>query len=127
MQPAPIKEQLIDAGRFASRMWIRWFQNVQNALNSSVIETVRITFTDSPYTIAEPGLNLVCDTDGGNISVTYPVGQQGAVVRVANVGSVGNAVALDGNGTELISGSLTQTLYDGEVLETRFDSTEGWN
>lgn len=125
--PAPIKEQLVDMERYITRAWIRWFGNTEAVVNTAISDTVRITSADSPYTIGTTGINLVCDTDGGAISVTFPAGRQSAAVRVCNVGDSGNNVTVTGNGGALISGSASQTLYDREVLETRFDSVEGWN
>lgn len=125
MEAAPVKERIAETGGFASRLWIRWFQYVQNALGAAVIETTRITFADSPYTAAE-GVNLVCDTDGGAMVVNFPAGRQGVPIRVVNAGSSGNSVTLDGSGTEKIRGAATHVLLSGVVLETRFDSVEGW-
>jgi len=126
MQPAPIKERFSDSGSFVSRVWIRWFQAVQDLLGSAAVDTVRITSADSPYTITDMGINLVCNTSGGAITVNYPAGEQGILIRVANVSSSGNSVTVDGNGAEKIRGAATQVITDGQVLECRFDSTEGW-
>ena len=127
MEPAPVKEQISDKAGFASRLWIRWFQLVQRALGTCVIETVRITFSDSPYTIPDPGVNMVCDTDAGAIVVNYPVGVQGAPIRVVNVGRSAHNVTLNGNGTELIDKAASKVLADAAVYDSRFDAIEGWN
>ncbi len=126
MEAAPIKEIIADQGGFASRLWIRWFQSVQKVLGSTEIETIRIIASNSPYTIADGGVNLVCNTNAGAITVLYPVGVQGAAVRVVNVGTLGHAVTINGSGVN-ISGAATQNLSDGQISETRFDSIEGWN
>ena len=126
MQPAPIKEILMDEKKHASPMWIRWFQLVQNILGGAAISTVRIAFADSPYTITDVGINLVCNTSGGAIVVNYPPGEQGILIRVVNAGSSGNSVTVNGNGSEEIKGAASQVITDGQVLEARFDSVEGW-
>lgn len=126
MQPAPIKEKISDDGSFASRMWVHWFKLIQNALGTVAIETIRITNADSPYTITDTGINLVCNTSGGAITVNYPAGEQGILIRVVNVSSAGHSVTVNGSGAEKIKGSASQVITDGQVLETRFDSAEGW-
>lgn len=126
MEPAPVKEQIVDKAGFAPRLWIRWFQYVQKALGATVVETIRITDSDSPYVISDGGVNLVCNTTNGPILATFPIGVQGVVVRVVNVGASSHAVTMDGNGAN-ISGAPTKILSDGQISETRFDSVEGWN
>ncbi len=125
-QPAPIKEPLVEASLFAKRVWIRWFQDAQNILSTAINDTIRITSADSPYTIGQAGVNLVCNTSGGSVVVNFPSGAHGAAVRVANAGDSGNSVTMNGNGNTIL-GSASKTLSDRQVLEVRFDSTEGWN
>lgn len=126
MEIAPIREIVSDKDGIASRLWIRWFQYVQKALGATAIETIRIIAANSPYTIADGGVNIVCNTNAGAITVIYPVGVQGSAVRVVNVGTAGHAVTVNGNGFN-ISGAPTQNLTDGQISDTRFDSIEGWN
>ncbi len=125
MQSAPIKEPIAEKGGFATRIWIQWLQLVSKVTGYAIAESVRITFADSPYSVAV-GVNLVCNTNGGAITVIFPGGVQGAPIRVANSGTSGNNVTLNGNG-ELIAGSATKILADGVAYECRFDSTDGWN
>ena len=126
MTPAPIKEPIADGKSFANRTWIRWFQSIQNAIDSAITESSRITFADSPYQIPNSGRNVVCNTAGGAITVTLPVGVQGQVVRLVNSGSAGNSLTIQGNGTDLIYGAATKVLSDKTSLEVRFDSVDGW-
>jgi len=125
MQPAPIKQVLSESSGLASRVWIGWFQLVQNLLGTVAIETIRITSTNSPYSVTNQGINLVCNTNSGAIVVNLAKGEQGVLVRVVNVGSSGNSVTVNGN-SENIKGAASQAVTDGQVLEVRFDSIEGW-
>lgn len=125
MQSAPIKEPIAEKGGFATRIWIQWLQLVSKVTGYAIAESVRITSADSPYSVAA-GVNLVCNTSGGAITVLFPAGVQGAPVRVANSGTSGNSVTLDGDG-ELIAGVATKSLADGVAYECRFDAVDGWN
>lgn len=125
MQPAPIKEPIAGNGGFAAQVWIRWLQLVSQVLGYSIAESIRITSADSPYSVAT-GVNLVCNTDGGAITVLFPAGVNGAPIRVANSGTSGNDVTLNGNG-ETIAGAATRVLADGVAYECRFDAVDGWN
>ncbi len=126
MNQAPIKEPLVDVSRFAARVWARWFHDAQNVLSTAINDTIRITSADSPYTLLEAGVNLVCNTTTGSVIVNFPTGKRGAAVRVVNAGDSGNSVTMNGNGNTIL-GSASETLLDREMLEVRFDSTEGWN
>lgn len=125
MQGSPIKEKILDASGFLARSWVRWFQSVADILGQTISSTVRITTTDSPYT-ADVGMNLVCNTDGGDVTIVFPSGTQGAVIRAVNTGSSGNDLILVG-GADNIAGAATKTLSDGVAYECRFDPSDGWN
>lgn len=127
MQPAPIREPVIAAGNLASRIWIQWFTLLKDAIGSAITSSIRITVANSPYTVSDAGINLVCNTDGGAIIVNYPEGVQGVPIRVVNVGRSGNNVTLNGNGSELIDKGASKVLVDGAVYDSRFDTVEGWN
>lgn len=124
IQPAPIKEPIVEKNGFLTRVWLRWFQIVQSLLDSVFITTKRITSADSPYTTPNSNFNLLCDTDGGAITVVYLAGVQNRSLRVANVGSSANDVTL--TSTQGIRGETLQTLFDEDVLLTYFDTTEYW-
>jgi len=135
---APIVEPITDLhptqGKptgLITKAWANWNRSVTRSMNGTTVSvgatsTVRIVFADSPYTIAGASINLVCDTDGGAIVVNYPLGENGANVRVGNAGTGNNDVTLNGNGSETIQGSASQTLFDGEILDSIFQSTEFW-
>lgn len=123
MQDAPIKEVVTDKGGLASRIWIRWLQLVSQVMGLAIAESIRITSADSPYTVAA-GVNLVCNTDG-SVTVNFPEGLRGQVIRVVNSGALGNDVTLVG-GSSLIAGAATKVLADGEAYECRFDTLDGW-
>ena len=89
-------------------------------------EADRIESGDSPYNVVATDEVIFCDTDGGAIIVNFPAGAAGRRLKVANCGSNGNAVTLNANGAETIHDEASQTLYDGEVLDLNFDTTEGW-
>lgn len=90
----------------------------------------RITSGDSPYSADIDADEVIyCDTDGGDIEVDLPAGDDGKCFTIINCGSSGNDVMLDPNGSEQIYGSgagTAITLYDSEVVDLHFESTEGW-
>lgn len=129
-QPPPIEDPFLenDIEKRVSQAWLEFFYTVFRYLTSSnvVYSTVRITDAESPYTILQGSINLVCDTDGGAITVNFPTGSTNDNIRVSNAGSSGNDVTLNGNGSEKIYGLSSQTLFDNEVLNCVFESVEGW-
>ena len=98
------------------------------AAKSNIIQTTkRLVFADSPYTVLVTDEVIFADTDGGAIVVNYPVGIDGTALKVANCGSSGNDVALTPNGAETMLGvAAAYALIDGNVLESTFETTEGW-
>jgi parallel beta-helix repeat protein len=99
---------------------------VETTLSGIIRKTTRITQANSPYTMTSANHVLVCDTDGGAITVYLPVGVEGTEYTIKNVGSSGNAVTIDPDGAETIFGASSELVYDGEVFDIVFDSTEGW-
>ena len=128
---APVEQLIYDENNVMDETWWIFFTNLSSIVNNislsvGALETVRITSSDSPFTIPSPSINLVCDTDGGAIVVNYPVGVNSANVRVGNAGAADNDVTLNGNGSETIQGESSQTLFDGETLDSIFQTTEFW-
>ena len=93
------------------------------ALHSEIFSVTRV---DTTYSVLATDYNIFCDTDGGAFTITLPAGADGRKLRITNVGSSGNALTVDGDGVETVYGDATQTLYDGEVLDMVYDTTEGW-
>lgn len=126
----PLNDPLTDERKYPNQPWWMWFQNIYNdvVLNNAYRSrsTVRITNSDSPYTLASNIKNLVCYTDGGAITVNIEAGVQNTVHRYVNVGVSGNDVTINPDGSEKIGGGSSFTLYDNEILNTIYDSTEGW-
>jgi hypothetical protein len=91
--------------------------------------TTRITDSDSPYTVKITDSVIFCDTDGGAITVNLPAGTRNRNLRIINNGSSGNNLTVDPNGIEqLFSGGagVAFTVYDSEIINIYYDSTEGW-
>lgn len=92
-----------------------------------ICNTTRVTA--SPYAVLATDEVIVVDTDGGAITVNLPAGVDGTHYKIVNVGSAGNAVTVDPNGTEQLYGGgagVAFTLYDGENIDIHYESTEGW-
>jgi len=94
---------------------------------------VRLTSADSPYTAAVSDDIIFCDTDGGNIVLNMPSGDDITTTnttanrKIINTGTSGNTVAITPNGTEKFYGVAGAfTLYDYENVDVDYDSTEGW-
>lgn len=120
------RENDFNKGGKPTIVWHMWFQALRRIVNEVLGTTINITPSDSPYTIVTAGINLVCNTNSGSIIVNYPPGTANSKVRVSNSGTSNNNVSLVGDGTDLIKGESTQTLYDDETLNSVFDITEGW-
>lgn len=89
--------------------------------------TTRVTA--SPYAVLSTDEIIYVDTDGGAITVNLPAGVDGKHYKVINCGSSGNDITLDPNGAEQIYGSgagVALTLFDGEVVDLHFETTENW-
>lgn len=102
------------------------FQHGSGSTGGGTTNTVRITNADTPYTALATDEVIFADTDGGAITVNFPAGVEGKHYKVANCGSSGNDVTVDGNAAETVYGAATQTLSDGEVIEVHFNATENW-
>ena len=81
----------------------------------------------SPYNVLAADHVIFVDTDGGAITVNLPAGIEGTNYRVINSGTSGNAVVLTPNGAEqLFKDAAATNLYDGEVADIVYNTTEGW-
>jgi hypothetical protein len=86
----------------------------------------RITSADSPFTLTGTERDLFVNTDAGNVIVnlitTYP-----AIYSIKNSGSSGNTVTINPAGAELLFGvNAPLVIYDGEVIDLQYETTEGW-
>jgi hypothetical protein len=88
-----------------------------------IVNTTRVT---AAYTADATDHMIFADTDGGAFTVTLPAGVEGTYLRIANVGTSGNDVTVDGNGAEQVRGAATQAVADGEILILIYESVEGW-
>lgn len=77
---------------------------------------VEIDSTDSPYSIADTDINLICDTSGGNITVTLPASiSSNRKFRIKNTGSGTVTVAGNGNTIDGVS-SQDVSLYNAMFI-----------
>ena len=91
---------------------------------------VSITDADSPYTVADDVTSILADATSGTITINLPAvsGENKRNLRIMKVDASGNAVTLDGDGSETINGSTTLVLsgqYDKADLIT--DAIEWFN
>lgn len=88
-----------------------------------VCKTTRVTTT---YQILTTDEIVYADSDGGAYTVTLPAGSEGQHIKVINCGSAGNNITLEGSGSEQVMSENNQTLYDGDVIDLHYNTTEGW-
>ena len=105
--------------------------NVQDALDvlddhTHPATVHRITDADSPYTLVSTDFRLMCDTDAAEIQVILSAGIDAREVRLYNVGSSNNQLTITPDGSEKIFGDSSLTIYDGEVIDITYETTEGW-
>jgi hypothetical protein len=93
---------------------------------NGIDNTTAIDHTDSPYTATADDIVIYGDTDGGAITINYPAGVEGKYYKIINVGTSGNDITVDGNGSETVYGAATFAVVDGDVLETHFNATHYW-
>lgn len=93
-------------------------------------DIISIDDSDSPYTLdpSGPRTLLVADSQGGAITVNLPAAADvtGYDVTVKRAGTGTNAITLDGDGSEEIDGSTTNTDLDAQhdVLTITSDGTQ---
>ena len=93
-------------------------------ISANIMTTARVT---DDYTISESDHTIFCDTDGGAIALTLPVGIEGQTYRIINCGSSGNDVTVSGDtATELVRNAASQTVSDFEIMILTFNETEYW-
>jgi hypothetical protein len=71
---------------------------------------------------------LLMDTTGGNLTLTLPtaVGIAGRVYVIMNIGSGGNTLTIDPDGTETINRNLTQDILDLDSVRVISDGSNWW-
>lgn len=117
-QPTPIKEPIADPNRFATRAWIRWFQDFIRFVTKKTKVVTR-----NPYDITVNDTVLFFNTDSTPITANLPAGTDELSYTLKNVGNSGNDVTINPNGSETIE---ENTIYDGESFQLRWSSSENW-
>jgi len=71
---------------------------------------VRITVADSPYS-PERETIILADASGGNITINLPAAANdpGRIIGAIKTDASGNSIIFDGDGAELVNGSLTKS------------------
>lgn len=88
---------------------------------------VRITNSDSPYSIPYGVEEIFCNTDSGNITANLQAGIASQAYRIINTGTSVNTVTVNPAGSEnLIGVNSGFTLNDGETLKISFETTDHW-
>lgn len=74
--------------------------------------TPNVVTKTSAYTITATDGLILCNASGGGFTVTLPtaVGRAGKLYIIMQIDNSGNTVTIDGDGSETINGSATQTL-----------------
>ncbi len=72
-------------------------------------DTVSLINTDSPYTVTREKL-VLCDATSGAITVNLPAASSGVITTVKKTDSSGNAITIDGSGSETIDGTTTKVI-----------------
>lgn len=82
--------------------------NNAGALYDGDIKTV----TTASYTVLSTDATILCDCTSNAITVNLPLAasSENRVLHVKKIDSSGNAVTLDGSGTETIDGATTKTI-----------------
>jgi len=85
-------------------------------------KTTRVTTT---YTILVTDDTVFANTDGGDFTVTLPVGVDGQTFRVINSGAGILSIIPDGT-EELLGENSSFNLSENETLLITYESTDGW-
>lgn len=132
LQPPPRENALVDPPGVTTVLpgkptipWTEWFDLIWGMFTSVFItgggRQKAITVINSDTTLTEDNHVVLCDTDGGAITVTLPTGIEGTEYEIKNVGSSGNDVTL--SASETLEES---TLYDAESFQMVYEDTEKW-
>lgn len=99
------------------------FQTLKFEINSLSIQTKSSTYT---LTLADDV--ILADASGGGFSVNLPAANTaiGKVFDVKKIDSTGNAVTLDGNGSETIDGMTTLDITSQYVSIKIISDGSGW-
>lgn len=100
----------------------------------------RIVEKTSNYTATVDDNTILVDCTSGNVTVTLPTAASskvdnsidggsddlGLILKIKRIDSSGNTVTIDGNGSETIDGSTTQTLGALEWMQIQSDGVDWW-
>lgn len=108
-----------------------YYDPTTDTLHVAVAAPLGMVLSTSRYTSTQTlGIEeyvIFCDTDGGGFTINLPAGTDGKAYRIINTGTSGNAVTLAPNGTNLLFGvNASMSIYDGEVFDVVYETTEGW-
>jgi len=97
---------------------------INGTLNSGMGRISNTNRQTTTYTALITDEILFCNTDGGDWTLTLPVGVEGQHFKIINCGS--NILTVDGDSAETVYGETTQDLSSGDVIDLNYNSTEGW-
>jgi len=101
---------------------------IAEEIDNIVDQTQGVTKVTNDYTISYEDGTIFADTTSNDITLYLPAGQNGEVHMIVHSAKTGNKVYIVPNGTEEIYGENdTVTLYNSEVLDLQFETTEGWH
>lgn len=90
-----------------------------------ILQTISVV-DGSPYEISDLDEVVFFDTTAGDIIANLRPGTKGRHYRLINVGTGGNKVTVNPDGSEKIFGAASENIYDYESLELSFSDVEGW-
>lgn len=84
---------------------------------------VRVSST--PYTVSRTNEVIYVDASF-DVDINLLSGIDGEQHRIINSGTSGNIVTINPNGLETIFGESSVSVYNGEVFDISYETTEGW-
>ncbi len=101
---------------------------IAEEIDNIVDQTQGVTRVTNDYTISYEDGTIFADTTSNDITLYLPAGQNGELHKIVHSALTGNKVYIVPNGSEDIYGeNATVTLYNSEVLDLQFETTEGWH
>lgn len=87
-------------------------QSVTFSVDDAVVQEWDTVIVTGNITIGSSGTSFLCDASGGALTVTLPPAseQRDRMITIKKTDSSGNAITIDGNGSDLIDDTLTKII-----------------